>query len=224
MVICSKSVLYLSFVALLTGCLMVSGRQSSQTEESALKQLWSYNLTSRRTSEPLVEEGGEHKIDKSKVSYGYNVVVDKKGRVLRPSGRPLHGGEQLILTKKYQEDQNTREYARIYCIMAPIRDAILYSFEHTTKEEWLKLTKVLKINNIKTKDAPAVGPRSIISIEQVYDYIASGPTEGSPVMRFLEEAELELKCLAFVDFNFTNPEGHDHCKEHKIKVGSGIRE
>ena len=38
----------------------------------------------------------------------------------------------------------------------------------------------------------------------------------------LEEAELELKCLAFKDFDFTNPEGRNHCEAHNIEVGSGI--
>jgi len=192
-------------------------------DKADLKRLWAYGLTSRRTGKPLIEEGSEHKMDESKVSYGYNVVVDRNGKVLPPSGRPLHGGEQLILTQKYQEDKNVREYARVYSIIAPIRDAILYHFEHTSKEEWLKLTKVLTINNIKTIDASAIEPRSILSIEQVYDYIASAPTKGSPVMRFLEEAELELKCLAFVDFDFTNPEGRNHCKEHNLDAGCGIK-
>jgi len=42
-------------------------------------------------------------------------------------------------------------------------------------------------------------------------------------MRYLEEAGLELKCLAFQDFDFTNPEGANHCVEHNIAVGSGIK-
>ena len=188
-----------------------------------LKKLWSYGLTSRRTGKPLVEKGGVHRLDKSKVSYGYNFVVNRNDRVLPPGGRPLFGGEKLMLTREYQEKRNVREYARVVSIMAPIRDAILYNFEHTSKKEWLKLTEVLKINNIKTQDSPAITPRSILSIEQVYDYVASKPTEGSPVMRFLEEAELELKCLGFVDFDFTNPQGRNHAKEHNIKVGSGIK-
>lgn len=128
-----------------------------------------------------------------------------------------------MLTKEYQKDKNVREYARVYTIMAPIRDAILYHFEEISKEEWMELTKVLEINGIKTKDAKKVSPRSILSSEQVYDYVASGPREGSPVMRYLEEAGLELKCLAFVDFDFTNPQGGNHCKEHNIDAGSGIK-
>lgn len=91
--------------------------------------------------------------------------------------------------------------------MAPIRDAILYNFEATTKSKWLDLTKILSVNNIKSVDASSLAPRSVLSISQVYDYVKSNPKEGSPVMRFLEEAELELKCLAFVDFNFINPKG-----------------
>ncbi|MBT8044772.1 MAG: hypothetical protein KJO79_07465 [Verrucomicrobiae bacterium] len=196
---------------------------SKGADDSNLRQLWSFGLTSKRTGEALVEAGGEHKIDPRKVSYGHNLVVDRDGRVLRPGGRPLQGGERLILTKEYQNEHNIREYARVVSIMAPIRDAILYHFEDTSREKWLKLTRVLRLNKIKTRAAPRITPRSVLSIEQVYDYVASGPTEGSPVMRFLEEAELELKCLGFVDFDFTNPEGHNHAKEHNIKVGSGIK-
>lgn len=64
---------------------------------------------------------------------------------------------------------------------------------------------------------------SVISIEQVYDYAASGNAEGSPIMRYFEEAGLELKCLAFQGFDSTNPEGANHCTEHNIAVGSGIK-
>ena len=115
-----------------------------------------------------------------------------------------------------------RDYARVFTFMAPIRDAILYRYKQTTKAKWLELNRVLKINNIKTVDSTDTGPSRILSVEQVYDYVAGRPTEGSPVMRFLEEAELELKCLAFVNFDFTNPQGDNHCKDHNINVGSGI--
>ena len=86
----------------------------------------------------------------------------------------------------------------------------------------MSISEVLSINNIKTVDAASVDPKSILSVTQVYEYIAGGPSDGSPVMRFLEEAELELKCLAFLDFDFTNPEGGNHCEEHNITLGAGI--
>jgi hypothetical protein len=192
------------------------------SDERDLTQLWSYGLTSVRSGEPLIEEGNEHKLDENLVSYGYNLVVDKNGNILSPRGAPLQGGEKLVLTDEYQTEYNVREYAHIYTIMAPIRDTILYHYEETTREEWLEITKILTLNNIKTEDAPEVNSRSILSTEQVYDYIASANAEGSPVVRYLEEAGLELKCLAFKDFDFTNPEGSNHCEEHKIDVGSGI--
>ncbi len=192
-------------------------------EVTGLTELWSYGLTSIRTGEPLIEEGHEHELDESIISYGYNQVVDKSGNILSPRGAPLQGGEKLILTEEYQNDHNVREYAQIYTIMAPIRDAILYHFEEMTREEWLEITAVLTLNNIKTKDADEINGRSILSTEQVYDYIASGEAEGSPVMRYLEEAGLELKCLAFQGFDFTNPEGGNHCIELEIEVGSGIK-
>ena len=197
--------------------------QEESPEVLDLTQLWSYGLTSIRTGEALIEEGGEHKLDAGVVSFGYNLVVDREGNTLPPSGLPLHGGEQLILTDVYQDDHNTREYARIYTIMAPIRDTILYHFEETSKEEWLALTEVLTLNNIKIEAAPELNGRSILSTEQIYDYIASGNAEGSPIMRYLEEAELELKCLAFQDFDFTNPEGANHCLDHNIPTGAGIQ-
>ena len=205
-----------------------SGSNSSTRigkDETYLKQLWAYGLISRRTGNPLIEAGGEHRMDKSKVSYGYNIVVDRDDKAVRPGGRPLRGGERLKLTKEYQKDKNVRELARVYTIMAPIRDAILYEFEDTSREEWRHLTKVLAINNIKTTKAAIIGPRSILSSEQVYDYVAREPREGSPVMRFLDEAELELKCLAFVDVKIPAAAAAmaRHSKEHNIDAGSGIQ-
>ena len=191
-----------------------------------LKKLWAYGLISRRTGEPLIEPYGAHKLIKTKVSYGYNQVVDRKGQVLRPGGRPLQGGERLILTKEYQKDPNVREYARVFTYMAPIRDALLYNFNDTTKKEWLELTQILKINKIKTMAAPGIGPRSILSAQQVYDYIKRNPREGSPVMRFLEEAELELKCLALDATKSPVGGGQNmsqHCQEHGKPMGSGLK-
>ena len=191
-----------------------------------MKNLWAYGLISRRTSTPLIKPGGEHKLDGNKVSYGYNQIVDRNGQVLRPGGRPLQGGERLMLTKEYQKDANVREYARVFTFMAPIRDALLYNYKSTSKKEWLQLTRVLTINKIKTTPAPGIGPRSILSIEQVYDYIKRRPNEGSPVMRFLEEAELELKCLAF-DTTKSQIGGAQnmiqHCQEHGKRMGTGLK-
>ncbi len=196
--------------------------ETVSVEALDLTQLWSYCLTSIRTGEPLIEEGNEHKLDENGISYGYNKIVDENGNVLQPRAIPLMGGEQLILTEDYQDDENMREYARIYTIMAPIRDTVLYHFEETTRDKWLETTAILTMNNIKTEDAAEISGRSILSTEQVYDYIASRQAEGSPVVRYLEEAGLELKCLAFKDFDFTNPEGGNHCEEHNLEVGSGI--
>ena len=188
-----------------------------------LSQLWSYNLTSIRTGEPIIKEGGEHNLDPGIIAYGYNMVADASGTILTPRGAPLQGGEQLLQTAAYQDDYNTREYARIFSIMAPIRDTILYHYEETTVDEWKAVTNILTINRIKTENAAEISNRSILSTGQVYDFIAGGQASGSPVMRYLEEAELELKCLAFKDFNFTNPEGGNHCREQKMEVGYGIQ-
>jgi len=197
--------------------------EAETNEEVNLTKLWSNGLTSIRTGEPLIKEGGKHQLDVSLVSYGNNLVVDESGNVLSPQVAPLQGGEQLVYTEDYQNENNMREYARIFTIIAPVRDAILYHFEEITREEWLEVTAILTINGIKTTDAAEINGRSILSTEQVFDYVASGMAEGSPVMRYLEEAELELKCLAFQDFDFTNPEGKNHCIEQNIEIGAGIK-
>lgn len=196
------------------------------TSTAEIRKLWAYGLISRRTGAPLIEPAGEHKLNKTKVSYGYNQVVDRKGQVLRPGGRPLQGGERLVLIKEYRKDVNVREYARVLTYMAPIRDALLYDFNNTTKKEWLELARILRINKIKITPTQGGGPRTILSIEQVYDYIKRRPREGSPVMRFLEEAELELKCLALDPSKSPVGGGQNmtqHCEEHRKPIGSGLK-
>jgi len=170
----------------------------------------------------MVFAGGELMLVSSDISYGYNFVVDHDGNLLSPRATPLEGGEQLVLTDEYQEDLNTREYARVMSIMAPIRDAILYHFGEMSRPEWLAITEVLAINGIKLEDADVVDGRAVLSTVQVYDYIATGEAEVSPVARYLEEAGLELKCLAFENFDFTNPEGANPCVDHGLDQGSGI--
>ncbi len=161
-------------------------------------------------------------IDPGDILYGFNLVVDRKGYTLSPRATPLEGGEKLVATEDYQDDHNTREYAHVVSIMSPIRDAVLYHFEDMSRQEWLAITEVLIVNGIKTQGAEVVDARAVLSTEQVYDYIASGEAEGSPVARYLEEAGLELKCLAFQSFDFTNPDGVNHCEDHDLAEGSGI--
>jgi len=158
----------------------------------------------------MIFEGGEHMLDPGDISYGYNLVVDREGSLLSPRATPLEGGEELVVTQDYQEDLNTREFARVVSIMVPIRDAILYHFEDMSRTEWLAITEVLTVYGIKMQDADVVDGRAVLSTEQAYDYIATGEAEVSPVARYLEEAGLELKCLAFQNFDFTNPEGANH--------------
>ncbi|MBU1239125.1 hypothetical protein KJ865_05385 [Myxococcota bacterium] len=108
------------------------------------------------------------------------------GETLAPTAVPLGGGEGLLVTETYQEDHNTREYAREVAIMAQIRDTVLYHFEETSLEQWRLVTEVLALNNIKTEEAPEATPQAVLSTEQVYEYITGAPTNGSPVARYLE--------------------------------------
>lgn len=182
-----------------------------------LSGLWAFGLTSARTGEALIEIGGEHELDRSQVSLGFNLVTDSAGNLVNPSAAPLSAGDKLIVSDTLVTDNNTSEYANVFSIMAPIRDAILYQFDDTSKADWEALTAVLTLNNIKTTDG-----ETVLSTDQVYDFVAAGPTDGNPVLQYLEEAELDLKCLAFTDFDFTNPEGGNQCVDNALVQGSGI--
>jgi hypothetical protein len=196
---------------------------SVEASPVAIEGLWSEGLINLRNGELMVFEGGEHQLDPATVSAGYNVVADEEGNLLAPSGAPFEGGEQLLITVEYQEDVNVRGAAEVFTYMAPIRDAILYGFDTLTVEEWADVTAVLTVNGIKTVGAATVSIQAILSSEQVYEYVSTAPSSGAEIARFLEEAELELKCLAFVDFDFTNPEGANHCVDHDLDAGSGIQ-
>jgi|GEM_PF-579019 hypothetical protein len=213
----------MTIAILVTACTPVFPVGDSDLCAPQFASLWSCGKTSIRTGLPLIFEGGEHQVDENLISYGYNAVLNSEGEVVEPTAAPLEGGESMVLIIVYEEDVNTREYARVVSIMAPIRDAILYHFEETTRDTWLELTAVLTLNDIKVDDAPAMNGQAILSTPQVYDYVASGNAQGSPVARYLEEAELELKCLAFQGFDFTNPEGVNHCAENGFNSGSGIK-
>lgn len=179
--------------------------------------LWAYGLISNRTGEAIVEEGDEFNIDSSIVSYGFNLVVDSSGNQLDANASPLDGGEQLISTSALVTDHNLAELARIYSIMAPIRDAIFFHYDETSAEEWDYLTSVLTLNGIKTST-----DGTVLSSSDVYDYVATGPTDGNPVLQYLEEAELDLKILGYRDFDFTNPDGVDSSLETGLTAERGI--
>lgn len=179
--------------------------------------LWAYGLISSRTGEAIIEEGDEFNLDPSIVSYGYNLVVDSSGNQLSATAAPLNGGEQLAVNSTLVTDHNLAELARIYSIMAPIRDAIFFHYDETSAEEWDSLTSLLTLNGIKTST-----DGSTLSTSDVYDYVATGPTDGNPVLQYLEEAELDLNILGYRDFDFTNPDGVDQSAESGLTAERGI--
>jgi hypothetical protein len=88
--------------------------------------------------------------------------------------------------------------------------------------EWRSMTQILTVNSIRTEqDLSGTPPEQVYSTDGIYDLLKLGEN-FHPMMKYLEEAELELKCIAFVDFDFTNPEGDDHCAIHDLPVGQGL--
>lgn len=170
----------------------------------------------------LVDDCG-HNINLNDVSYGYNLVVDESGAEIRPQGRPFQEGYRLAKTSSYVENHNSREYARIFAFMGQIRDALMCDIATVSATEWDELTRVLVLNNIKiTQSLTGTPKEQYYSNDGIYDLISSGEN-FHPMMKYLEEAELELKCLAFKDFNFVNPEGVNHCEVHHLEEGAGLK-
>ncbi len=163
-----------------------------------------------------------HRVDTEAVNFGFNVVLDTAGTTQPPQGRPLQEGWTLAESPTEIDDHNGREYAQVASYMMPIRDALICDIATLDEADWLSLTQVLTLNDIKTEqDLSGPPPEQVYSTEGIYDLLQAGE-DFHPMMKFLEEAELELKCIAFENFDFTNPEGNDHCAIHGLPVGQGL--
>jgi len=163
-----------------------------------------------------------HRVDPATVNFGYNVVLNERGSTQRPQGRPLQEGWTLGQSATEIDDHNRREYARIASYMMPVRDALMCDIATLDRANWLAMTQILTLNNIKTQQNLAGRPpERFYSSEGIYDLLKTGANHH-PMMKYLEEAELELKCIAFRDFDFTNPAGNDHCAIHNLPVGQGL--
>ncbi len=158
------------------------------------------------------------------VRYGYNKLIDAQGNEVPPQGRPTQVGYQLLVLSQYVPEHNNREMARIFAIMSPIREALMCDVTNVSEAKWAELTKVLTLNNIKVTQQLSGTPREqYYSSAGIFAYLRLQGPDYHPMMKYLEEAELELKCLAFKDFDFINPVGDNHCTIHNIAEGSGIK-
>jgi len=173
------------------------------------------------------------------VKDGYNLVVNSLGIEVPPQGRPFQQGYRLIQVAKKVEDHNRRAYGKVFAIMAPIRNALMFRLDKTTPGRWKKLTAILTRNDIKTKQSlKGPTPRdNYYSSKGILKHLKSTyagkiPADTAPVnaysdadyhamMKYLDEAELQLKGRTFsADFDFTNPEG----KNPFPKPGKGLIE
>lgn len=163
-----------------------------------------------------------HRADPTIVRLGFNVVVDASGATQSAQGRPLQEGWTLAETPDEVTSHNDREYARVAAYMMPIRDALMCDMASIDEAEWLSLTQILTLNEIKTQqDLSGAPPDQVYSTPGIFELLSHGE-DFHPMMKYLEEAELELKCIAFADVDFTNPEGDDHCAIHGLPVGQGL--
>jgi len=173
------------------------------------------------------------------VKDGYNLVVDSIGIEVAPQGRPFQEGYRLIRVAQKIEDHNRQAYAKVFAIMVPIRNTLMFRLDKTTPGRWKKLTAILTKNRIKTKQSlKGSTPRdNYHSSESIFEHLKSTYSGKIPtgthavnaysnedyhaMMKYLDEAELELKARTFSkDFDFTNPEG----KNPFPKPGKGLIE
>ena len=164
-----------------------------------------------------------HRVDPNIVTLGQNVVLSETGTVQPPQGRPIQEGWTLGRSTESITDHNEREYARIASYMMPIRDAIICDLDKASLTLWQTLTAILRLNTIKTvQDLSGTPQDQVYSNDGIYEHLTKDGPDQNAMMKYLEEAELELKCLAFINFDFTNPEGANHCVIHDLAQGSGI--
>ena len=164
-----------------------------------------------------------HRIDPNIVILGQNVVLSDAGAVEPPQGRPFQEGWTLGQSTELITGHNEREYARIASYMMPIRDALMCDLDETSVTSWQTLTSILSLNNIKTiQDLSGTPKDQVYSNDGIYEHLKNDGPDQNAMMKYLEEAELELKCLAFTNFDFTNPEGENHCEVHGLAQGSGL--
>jgi hypothetical protein len=164
-----------------------------------------------------------HRVDSNIVMLGQNVVLSETGTVEPPQGRPIQESWTLGKSTETVKDHNEREYARVASYMMPIRDAIICDLDKTSMTLWQTLTGILRSNNIKTvQDLSGTPKEQVYSNDGIYEHLTNDGSDRNAMMKYLEEAELELKCLAFTNFDFTNPEGENHCVIHDLAQGSGL--
>ncbi len=164
-----------------------------------------------------------HRVDPNIVSLGQNVVLSESGEVQPAQGRPIQEGWTLGRSAESITDHNEREYARVASYMMPIRDAIMCDLDETSLTIWQILTEILRLNNIKTvQDLSGTPKEQVYSSDGIHQHLTNDGPDYNAMMKYLEESELELKCLAFINFDFTNPEGANHCEIHGLAQGSGL--
>ncbi|GIT50244.1 MAG: hypothetical protein Ct9H300mP15_04570 [Gemmatimonadota bacterium] len=164
-----------------------------------------------------------HRVDSNIVSLGQNVVLSESGEIQPPQGRPIQERWTLGQSATSITDHNEREYARVASYMMPIRDAIMCDLDETSLTLWQTLTAILRLNNIKTvQDLSGTPKEQVYSNDGIHQHLTNDGPDYNAMMKYLEESELELKCLAFINFDFTNPEGANHCEIHGLAQGSGL--
>jgi Ca2+-binding EF-hand superfamily protein len=171
-----------------------------------------------------------HALDPAIVKEGHNLVVNSDGNEVPPQGRPIQQGYRLTRVDRFVEEPNQRAYAKVFSIIAPIRDALIHHLDATSPAQWKQFTSILEKNDIKTRQwLKGPTPRdNHYSSRGIFEHLRStyggkipaGTVPGNfyadrdyhAMMKYLEEAELELKCRTFSpDFDFTNPEGANPC-------------
>lgn len=158
--------------------------------------------------------GSPHSID---TSIQPAMVTDQDGKQVKVQGKPFQDGYKLTRTEMEITDSNEKGYIEVFKIMAPIRDALMYNIETLQEAGFTTLTSELTKLNIKTESQnldSKIPKDKIYGTNDIFNLAKkpNGKDIHHEVMKYLEEAELELKCHKTTS-DLTNPEGIDPCKE-----------
>lgn len=95
--------------------------------------------------------GSPHALDTSATREGFEQVQDANGAAVKPMGKPIQDGYVLGVTSWHVTDPDELAYVKVFKVMAPVRDAMMYDIAALDSARWRALTRTLTDNGVKTE-------------------------------------------------------------------------
>lgn len=151
-----------------------------------------------------------HDIDRAVAADGFRVVADSGGSPLSLAPKPWTEGDQLVESSS-KLSGDILIFSELFEIMAPLRDAMMYYPKTIVddKGQWTKLTKAFKDCGVKAADSEDTEHGgTIYGVDGIYNHLKTTTDNHHEIMRFLEEAAIDVVCLATsLDGSFCRTQG-----------------